>query len=140
MTEADERHQRRTPVVPSKTTRIPAPSARAPKPAPVVVGSPAPRVAAHPRPAIPAEPRPPPHAIRRPPGHHGGTPDRAVLRVGLPRAVAIQVFRAVDVTADVLVGVGAFERLVAVVVPMVPIVGRRRGIDLKLGIGGGAAG
>ena len=121
---AEEGHQGRSPVVTHMhSTRIPAPAVGpAVEPAAVVVRRPAPRIVADPAPSIPVNPAPPSITVGRPARGHIGAPNITVRMHVDPAAVAVEIFGAIDVLADVSVGIGVLELLIALFVPAVPVI------------------
>src|SRR5579871_1477968 len=120
-------------------SRIPAPSARAKKPAAIVIRSPAPRIRAHTGPTVVVFPNPSAILVWRPARIHVRLPHGAIARIVGPAAVLIQIFDARNIAADVIVAPRAQQILIALEVPTIPIVLRDRIYNLKFGIGGRAA-
>src|SRR4051794_37886784 len=108
-------------------TRIPAPAARTPEPASVVIRRPAPRIVADPRPAVPVFPHPAAVAVRRPIRDRDARPPNAAVRSNVgPRAIRVKILSAVNALRDILIARRLGHRLVAADVPAIPLVDGRR--------------
>ncbi len=124
----------------SNAARPPAPTERRViEPAAIVIRRPAPGIVADPGPAVPVVVHPASVPIRRPASRHAGNPNAAVLRIVGPVTVVVEVFRAIDVAADVLIGLRAFVVAVAILAPTIEFIALRRVDDLELRIVVGAA-
>ena len=138
----EESHQRGRPIVPhSHRAGIPAPApGRIVEPAAIVIRRPAPRVVAHPSPSVPVEPNPAPVSVWRPARiHYRRPPNGAVGRHFAPNAVLIEILSPVHALPNILIAGRTQQRLIAGIVPPVPIVHGIGGGNLELGICGRAA-
>src|SRR5580700_7698490 len=117
-------------------SRPPAPVPAINEPASIMIGCPAPGLVGNPGPAVVGFIHPSAVAIRRPIRSIAGKPDLSVVRDVSPMAVSIQVLRSRVIGIGVLPALRAFDHVIAVAVPFVPIVSAGRSGNLILrGVG-----
>src|SRR5208282_1206174 len=116
-------------------TRPPTPTAIDIHPAAVVIRRPAPVIVGNPGPSPIRFVHPASIAIRSPARRHGWPPHRSVIRNLGPGAMAIEIFGAGVIGTGLAPGFGIADQVVAIGVPLVKVIARRRFADLVLRIG-----
>ena len=103
-------------------SRPPYPGSAGKEPAAVVIRSPAPSFRGNPGPAVIRFPNPATVAIRRPIHGDPRNPDGTIIRNFAPLAVGIQILRSGVIGASAVNALSVADQVVAIVVPLVPVV------------------